>query len=78
MLAISYHRRLSKVPWDHRMGDLPEATSMAKRLLQQSVSQRTVVGHLEGYGYAFYVALDALRAAKEQLRVGAGCVRDEA
>jgi len=68
MLAISYHRRLSKIPWNHRMGDLPDATAMAKRLLEQNVSQRTVVGHLEGYGYAFYVALGALMAAQEQLR----------
>jgi hypothetical protein len=77
MLAISYHRRLSKIPWDHRMGDLPEATSMAKRLLEQDVSQRTVVAHLEGYGYSFYLALGALAAAKEQSRAGAGYVRSE-
>ena len=77
MLAISYHRRLSKVPWNHRMGDLPDATAMAKRLLEQNVSQRTVVGHLEAYGYGFYVALGALMAAQEQLRVAAGCVGGE-
>ena len=77
MLAISYHRRLSRVPWDHRMGDLPEATGMAKRLLDQNVNQIAVVGHLEGFGYSFYVALDALAAANKQLRAGAGYIRSE-
>lgn len=65
MLAASFRRGGPWVPWNHRMRDLPEATVMAKRLLQENLCQRTIVGHLEGYGYSFYVALGALAAAKE-------------
>jgi hypothetical protein len=65
MLAVSLHRGGSCVPWDHRMRDLPEATTLAKHLLEENLCPRTIIGHLEGYGYSFYVALGALAAAKE-------------
>lgn len=77
MLAVSFRRGGPWVPWNHRMCDLPEATAMARRLLQENLCQRTIVGHLEGYGYSFYVALGALAAAKAQLRVPADGGRRE-
>ena len=71
MPAPSLRRGGPWVPWNYRMRDLPEATDMAKRLLDENLCARTIVGHLEGYGYSFYVALGALAAAKEQLQAGA-------
>jgi len=65
MLAVTYHRSLSKaVPWSRRMSDVSEATAQAKAMLAQHVCPSTVLSHLEAYGYSFSVALAALANAR--------------
>ena len=65
MLAVTYHRSLSKgTPWTRRMSDVPEATATAKEMLAQRVCPSAVLSLLEAYGYSFYVALAALANAR--------------
>jgi hypothetical protein len=68
MLAVTYHRSLSKgTPWNRRMSDAPAATAKAKDMLAQRVCPSAVLSHLEAYGYSLSVAQAALIEAKRAI-----------